>query len=90
MYVDELVGAHTVNTMPLATLEAVADHGRISGPTAQRDPSKDLEALKKAGIDLAEVTDELLVAGVKTFEEAMTHLLDGIEERRQAAVAGKS
>jgi transaldolase len=90
MYVDELVGAHTVNTMPLATLEAVADHGRISGPTAQRDPSEDLEALEKAGIDLAEVTDELLVDGVKTFEDAMTHLLDGIEERRQAAVAGKS
>lgn len=90
MYVDELVGAHTVNTMPLATLEAVADHGRISGPTAQRDPSEDLEALEKAGIDLAEVTDELLVDGVKQFEDAMTHLLDGIEERRQAAVAGKS
>lgn len=90
MYVDELVGAHTVNTMPLATLKAVADHGRISGPTAQRDPSEDLEALEKAGIDLAEVTDELLVAGVEQFEEAMTHLLAGIDERRQAAVAGKS
>ncbi len=90
MYVDELVGAHTVNTMPLATLEAVADHGRISGPTAQRDPSEDLEALEKAGIDLPEVTDQLLVDGVKQFEDAMTHLLDGIEKRRQAAVAGKS
>jgi transaldolase len=90
MYVDELVGAHTVNTMPLATLEAVADHGRISGPTAQRDPSEDLEALQKAGIDMPEVTDQLLVDGVKQFEDAMTHLLDGIEERRQAAVAGKS
>jgi transaldolase len=90
MYVDELVGAHTVNTMPLATLQAVADHGRISGPTAQRDPSEDLEALEKAGIDLPEVTDQLLVDGVKQFEDAMTHLLDGIEKRRQAAVAGKS
>ena len=83
MYVDELVGAHTVNTMPLATLEAVADHGHISGPTAQRDPSDVLEALEKAGVDLAEVTDQLLVDGVKLFEDAMTHLLDGIEERRQ-------
>jgi transaldolase len=90
MYVDELVGAHTVNTMPLATLEAVADHGRISGPTAQRDPSGDVEALEKAGVDLAEVTEQLLVDGVKQFEDAMTHLLDGIEERRQAAVNGKS
>jgi transaldolase len=90
MYVDELVGAHTVNTMPLATLEAVADHGRISGPTAQRDPSDEIAALEKAGVDLAEVTDQLLVDGVKQFEDAMTHLLDGIEERRQAAVTGKS
>jgi transaldolase len=90
MYVDELVGAHTVNTMPLATLEAVADHGRISGPTAQRDPSEVLQALVDAGIDLPEVTDQLLVDGVKQFEDAMTHLLDGIEERRQAAVGATS
>ena len=89
MYVDELVGAHTVNTMPLATLEAVGDHGHISGPTAQRDPSDVLEALEKAGVDLPEVADQLLVDGVKLFEEAMTHLLDGIEERRQAAVNGQ-
>ena len=36
------------------------------------------------------MTDELLVDGVKQFEDAMTHLLEGIEERRQAAVTGKS
>ena len=60
MYVDDLVGPHTVNTMPLATLEAFADHGHISGPTAQKDPSEDLAALAKAGIDMTEVTEELL------------------------------
>ena len=81
MYVDELVGAHTVNTMPLATLEAVADHGHITGPTAQHDPQAELEALAEAGIDMSEVTDELLVDGVKQFEEAMNRLLAGIEER---------
>ncbi len=86
MYVSELVGAHTVNTMPLATLQAVADHGRVSGPTAQRDPEEDLTALSNAGIDLVEVTDELLIDGVKQFEDAMTRLLDGIEERRKSAV----
>jgi transaldolase len=90
MYVDELVGAHTVNTMPLATLEAVADHGHISGPTAQRDPAEDLKAIADAGIDMSEVTDELLVDGVKQFEEAMTRLLDGIEERRRAAAGAQS
>ena len=80
MYVDELVGPHTVNTMPLATLEAFADHGHISGPTAQKDPSEDLEALAKAGIDMTEVTDELLADGVTQFEDAMKRLLAGIEK----------
>jgi transaldolase len=89
MYIDELVGAHTVNTMPPATLEAVADHGHIKGPTAQHDPAPDLEAIAQAGVDMNEVTDQLLVDGVKQFEDAMTRLLDGIEERRRSAV-GKS
>jgi transaldolase len=81
MYVDDLVGPHTVNTMPLNTMQAVADHGHISGPTAKHDPQEDLDALVKAGIDMAEVTDELLVDGVKQFEDAMNRLLAGIEER---------
>ena len=81
-YVDELVGAHTVSTMPRATLDAVADHGRISGPTAQHDPAAALQALAEAGIDLDAVTEELLVDGVTQFEEAMTRLLEGIEEQR--------
>ncbi|MBV9837974.1 MAG: bifunctional transaldolase/phosoglucose isomerase [Solirubrobacterales bacterium] len=89
MYVDGLVGAHTVNTMPMATLHAVADHAHLSGPTAEHDPSADLEALAGAGIDLDAVTDELLVDGVHQFEEAMNRLLAGIEERRAAVVTGK-
>jgi transaldolase len=84
MYIDELVAPHTVNTMPLDTLKAVADHGHITGPTATRDPSEDLEALAKAGIDMSEVTDELLVDGVKQFEDAMDRLLDGIKERMKS------
>jgi transaldolase/glucose-6-phosphate isomerase len=89
MYVDELVGPHTVNTMPLATLQAVADHGVIKGPTVERDPTPELKALTDAGIDLEEVTDELLVDGVKQFEDAMRRLLDGIEEQRQAVITGR-
>src|SRR5205085_11477077 len=77
------------NTMPMATLHAVADHGNVSGPTAEKDPSAELEALAEAGIDMRQVTDELLVDGVKQFEEAMTRLLAGIEERRQAVITHK-
>ena len=83
-YVDELVGAHTVSTMPRETLDAVADHGTVSGPTAQHDPTAALDALRDAGIDLDEVTDELLVDGVQQFEDAMSRLLDGIEHERSS------
>ncbi|MGH2908565.1 MAG: transaldolase [Solirubrobacteraceae bacterium] len=84
MYVEDLVGAHCVNTMPRATIDAIADHGRISGPTVRHDPEPALKALAEAGIDLRAVTDELLEDGVAQFEDAMTRLLDGIERKRDA------
>jgi transaldolase/glucose-6-phosphate isomerase len=86
MYVEELVGLHTVNTMPLQTLLVVAEHGKVRGPTAELDPGPDLAALEAAGIDMRQVTDELLVDGVKQFEDALTRLLGGIEERRSAVI----
>jgi transaldolase/glucose-6-phosphate isomerase len=89
MYVDGLIAPHTVNTMPLATLLAVADHGTVPGPTAEQDPTADLAALAQAGIDMNQVTDELLIDGVAQFEEAMSRLLAGIEERRAAVVTGR-
>jgi transaldolase len=78
--VDDLVGPHTVNTMPLETMNAFGDHGHISGPTAQKDPSEDLEALAKAGIDMTEITEQLLTDGVTQFIDAMERLLAGIEK----------
>jgi transaldolase/glucose-6-phosphate isomerase len=86
MYVDELVGRESVNTMPLATLLAVAERGQIKGPTVEQDPSEELDALAKAGIDLAEVTEALLVDGIKQFADAMRRLLEGIESRRAAVI----
>jgi transaldolase/glucose-6-phosphate isomerase len=88
-YVEGLVGAHTVNTMPLATLMAFADHGHVTGPTAEHDPSEDLDALAKAGIRMRQVTDELLVDGIKQFEDAMNRLLAGIEEQRERVITGR-
>ncbi len=84
-YVDGLVGPHTVNTMPLATLQAFADHGHVTGPDGgAATPREDLEALAEAGIDMSQVTDELLVDGVEQFEDAMNRLLAGIEEQARA------
>jgi transaldolase len=87
MYVDGLIGAHTVNTMPLATLEAFADHGSVPGRTAETDPTPDLEALREAGIDMDDVTDKLLRDGVRLFEEAAQRLLDAVEEHKAAKAA---
>jgi len=88
-YVEGLVGAHTVNTMPLATLMAFADHGEVMGPTAEQDPFAELRALADAGIDMKQVTDELLVDGVQQFEDAMNRLLEGIDEERAKVLTGR-
>jgi transaldolase len=82
LYVDGLLAPETVNTMPLATLEAARDHGEVSGATAAEDPSEDLAKLEAAGIDLTDVTQKLLKDGIAAFVTPMEKLLAGIEEKR--------
>ena len=86
MYVEELVGPNTVNTMPMATLLATGDHAEIRGATAREDPTQVLEALAGAGIDMTDVTDQLLREGVEKFVEPMDKLLEGIGSKREAIV----
>jgi transaldolase len=87
MYVEGLVAPLTVSTIPAKTLHAVADHGRVAGPTAEQDPSGDLATLAEAGIDMREVTGELFDEGLEQFQQAMDRLIDGIEQKRTAFVA---
>jgi transaldolase / glucose-6-phosphate isomerase len=89
MYVDNLVGAHTVNTVPPATLEAVRDHGR-----AEITISKDVDIahqliadLEAAGVSMDQVTRELEEEGVKAFSDAITGLLKTLDERRMNDVS---
>jgi transaldolase / glucose-6-phosphate isomerase len=89
MYVYGLVGPDTVNTMPLATLTAAAREGEVTGATAAADPTPDLEALRAAGIDLDDVTAQLLRDGIDAFVVPMNKLLDGIESKREAIVTGR-
>jgi transaldolase/glucose-6-phosphate isomerase len=89
MYVDQLIAPHTVNTMPLATLNAVADHGTVPGETARIDPTAELNALHAVGIDMTAVTEQLLGEGIKLFEDAMNGLLAGIDKARSAIVTGR-
>lgn len=85
LYVDGLLAPETVNTMPLATLEAAADHATADGPTADQDPTAALQALADAGIDMTDVTDKLLRDGIDAFVTPMEKLLAGIESKRPAA-----
>jgi len=86
-YVDELVAPDTVNTMPMATLNAVAERGQIGGEaTADRDPTPELDALAQAGIDMEEVTLKLLDDGIDAFVTPMQKLLTALESKREAIV----
>ena len=79
-------GPNTVNTMPMATLLAAGDHAEIRGATAGEDPTPVLKALADAGIDMDDVTDQLLREGVDKFVEPMEKLLEGIDAKREAIV----
>jgi transaldolase len=82
LYVDGLAGPETVNTMPMATLEAARDQSEVTEPTVTIDPTDDLKALADAGIDMTDVTDKLLSDGVDAFVTPMEKLLAGIEDKR--------
>lgn len=83
LYVDQLIGPHTVNTVPPATLDAVLDHGTsrntLDGTAQQAQEA--LKAISSAGIDLNQVTDKLLADGVAAFAKSFDDLMAGIETK---------
>jgi transaldolase len=85
MYVEELIGADTVDTMPPATLEAFRDHGRVRESLTEDIPGaqKTMDDLAKAGISMKEVTDKLTEDGVKLFADAFDTLLAAVEKSTQ-------
>ncbi|MGZ4631656.1 MAG: transaldolase [Actinomycetes bacterium] len=94
MYVVELVAPNVVNTMPEATLKAVADHGVIRGDTihpAYGDAQKVFDDLRTAGIDYDDVVQVLEDEGVEKFETSWKELLDSTkaELKRLAAESAK-
>ena len=89
LYVEELIGPDTVNTLPPKTLDAFRDHGSVEPRLARNlaDAHATLAALEDLGIDLEELTDTLEVDGIRSFAEAFERLLDSLAEER-AKVAG--
>jgi len=86
IYVEELIGAETVDTMPPATFDAFRDHGRVRATLEEHleGARAALAELAALGISIDQVTDELLAEGVRLFEEPFGKLLDTIERRRGA------
>ena len=78
LYVEELIGAETVDTIPPATFDAFRDHGKLRASLTEDVPgaAKIMENLAKAGISMKQVTDQLLTDGVKLFADAFKTLLD--------------
>ena len=88
LYVEELIGADTVDTMPPATIEAFRDHGRVAN-TLEMDVEgarKTLSDLDGAGISLQKVTQQVLDEGVKLFADAFDQLLAAIGKSRMEPV----
>ncbi|MFZ2359736.1 MAG: transaldolase [Anaerolineae bacterium] len=88
MYVDELIGPDTVNTVPPQTLAALLDHGVVRPGALEEDlagAEKVLLDLDALGISMRAVTQELEDEGVKSFMSAYTEVVEKMEQRRQAA-----
>jgi transaldolase len=87
MYVEELIGPDTVNTMPPETVEAFQDHGEVRGDTILEgvdEAERLLEELRAAGVDYDEVVETLEDEGVRKFTDSFDELLDGIRAKRGA------
>jgi transaldolase/glucose-6-phosphate isomerase len=85
MYIEELIGVDTVNTMPPATIDAFRDHGRLRNSLMEDVPGaqKVMDDLAKTGISIKEVTTKLTADGVKLFADAFHKLLAVVEKSVQ-------
>lgn len=84
LYIDNLIGPDTVNTMPPPTLTAFIDHGDVRRTIDQDDAGAEqtLQALEAVGVSMDAVTDKLLADGVKAFADSFELLLANVEAKR--------
>ncbi len=88
LYVEELIGPRTVNTMPRETIDAFADHGRVEA-TLERDVDearRTFDRFREAGVDLDDVVEVLEREGVEKFARSFRELLDGVASKRERMV----
>ena len=88
LYVEELIGPETVNTMPQETIEAFQDHGRVA-PTLEQDideAGRVFEELERVGVDYDDVVETLEHEGVQKFADSFSELLEGIDAKRRELI----
>ena len=92
LYVEELIGRDTVNTVPPATLDALRDHGTAKNRLEQGvDEARDvMAALARAGISIDDITQQLLDEGVAAFSRSFDALMASIMQKRAAVCAGSA
>lgn len=90
LYVDELIGPHTVNTLPDATIEAFADHGTLARRVDEGvdEAEATWAALTAVGIDLDDVAATLEREGVSSFQKSFSELIDALEAKATELRAG--
>ena len=89
-YVEPLIGAFTINTMPLETIEAYRDHGqpRYSLQDNAGEAAHTLGELAHVGINIDRMTQQLEDEGVAKFDQALNKLLDTLERKRSGVKSG--
>jgi transaldolase len=91
VYVEELIGPHTVNTMPEETIRAFQDHGEVRANTVENDLDEARalleEKLPAVGIDYDDVVATLEQEGVQKFSDSFAELIDGVKAKREAVAA---
>lgn len=85
LYVETLIGKDTINTLPMETIDAFRDHGKVTDSLTEGidDAKKTLDELKQKGIDIDEITQKLEDEGIEKFNHAYDKLLKSIADQKR-------
>ena len=91
MYIEELIGPDTVNTMPPQTIDAFRDHGVVERTVDKKLSAAEglIKEIEAAGISIKEVTEKLLVDGIASFQKSFDELIGGLESKMGSLAGGK-
>jgi transaldolase len=91
LYVEELIGPDTVNTIPPETLESFRQHGTVRGATVLQnlaEADEQLQSLRRLGIDLDDISEKLQLDGIVAFAAAYDRVVAALDKKSHAIAAG--